>query len=60
MPVTGTFDADTTAAVLAFQRDHGLPEVGVVGSQTKRLLAKRKHPPGRPPTPATVPQQTTP
>ncbi|MEA2438963.1 MAG: sortase [Thermoleophilaceae bacterium] len=57
MPVTGTFDANTTAAVLAFQRDHGLPQVGVVGSQTKHLLAKRKHPPSRPPTPATVPQQ---
>jgi sortase A len=57
MPVTGTFDANTTAAVLAFQRDHGLPQVGVVGSQTKRALARRKHPPSTPPTPAEVPQQ---
>jgi sortase A len=57
MPVTGTFDANTTAAVLAFQRDHGLPQVGVVGSQTKRALARRTHPPSTPPTPAEVPQQ---
>jgi sortase A len=57
MPVTGTFDANTTAAVLAFQRDHGLPQVGVVGSQTKRALARRKHPPSTPPTPAEVPEQ---
>jgi sortase A len=57
MPVTGVFDANTSAAVLAFQRDHGLPQVGVVGSQTKRALARRPHPPSRPPTPATVPQQ---
>jgi sortase A len=57
MPVTGTFDANTRAAVLAFQRDHGLPQVGVVGSQTKRALARRTHPPSTPPTPAEVPQQ---
>jgi sortase A len=60
MPVTGTFDANTTAAVLAFQRDHNLPQVGVVGSQTKRALARRKHPPSTPPTPADVPQQKPP
>jgi sortase A len=60
MPVTGTFDANTTAAVLAFQRDHDLPQVGVVGSQTKRALARRKHPPSTPPTPAEVPQQKPP
>jgi LPXTG-site transpeptidase (sortase) family protein len=57
MPVTGTFDANTTAAVLAFQRDHGLPQVGRAGSQTKRALARRTHPPSRPPTPAAVPEQ---
>jgi LPXTG-site transpeptidase (sortase) family protein len=60
MPVTGTFDANTTAAVLAFQRDHNLPQVGVVGSQTKRALARRVHPPSTPPTPAEVPQQKPP
>jgi LPXTG-site transpeptidase (sortase) family protein len=57
MPVTGTFDANTSAAVLAFQRDHGLPQVGRAGSQTKAALARRAHPPARPPTPANVPQQ---
>jgi sortase A len=60
MPVTGTFDANTGAAVLAFQRDHGLPQVGQVGDQTKRALARRTHPPSRPPTPAEVPQQSAP
>jgi peptidoglycan hydrolase-like protein with peptidoglycan-binding domain len=60
MPVTGTFDANTSAAVLAFQRDHGLPQVGRAGSQTKHALARRKHPPSTPPTPAAVPQQTPP
>jgi LPXTG-site transpeptidase (sortase) family protein len=59
MPVTGTFDANTTAAVLAFQRDHGLPQVGHAGSQTKLALARRAHPPSRPPTPANVPRQST-
>jgi sortase A len=60
MPVTGTFDANTTAAVLAFQRDHGLPQVGRAGSQTKHALARRKRPPSTPPTPADVPRQTPP
>ncbi len=60
MPVTGTFDANTGAAVLAFQRDHGLPQVGQVGDQTKHALARRTHPPSRPPTPADVPQQSPP
>jgi sortase A len=54
MPVTGLFDPNTTAAVVAFQRDHGLPQVGVAGRRTKRLLARRTHPPARPPTPAVV------
>jgi sortase A len=54
MPVTGLFDPNTTAAVVAFQRDHGLPQVGIVGRKTKRLLARRTHPPSRPPTPAPV------
>jgi sortase A len=57
MPVTGTFDANTTAAVLAFQREHDLPQVGEVGPQTKLALARRRRPPSRPPTPAEVPQQ---
>jgi sortase A len=62
MPVTGTFDANTTAAVTAFQTAHGLPPVGRAGSQTKRALARQPHLPSRPPTPAAVPQQqsTTP
>jgi sortase A len=60
MPVTGTFDPNTGAAVLAFQRDHGLPQVGQVGTETKRALARRTHPPSRPPTPAEVPEQTVP
>jgi sortase A len=60
MPVSGTFDPNTSAAVLAFQRDHGLPQVGLVGSQTKRALARQPHLPTRPPTPAEVPQQQLP
>jgi sortase A len=60
MPVTGTFDPNTSAAVLAFQADHELPQVGVVGSQTKRALARQPHLPSRPPTPADVPQQEPP
>jgi sortase A len=54
MPVSGLYDPNTTAAVVAFQRDHGLPQVGVAGRRTKRLLARRTHPPARPPTPAVV------
>jgi hypothetical protein len=54
MPVTGLFDPNTTAAVVAFQRDHGLPQIGVAGRSTKRALARRTHPPSRPPTPAPV------
>ena len=46
--------------MLAFQRDHGLPQVGRAGSQTKGALARRAHPPSRPPTPASVPQQNPP
>jgi peptidoglycan hydrolase-like protein with peptidoglycan-binding domain len=57
MPVTGVFDADTSAAVVAFQRDQGLPQVGVAGSQTKLALARRARPPSQPPTPADVPPQ---
>jgi sortase A len=60
MPVTGTFDPNTSAAVLAFQHDHGLPQVGTVGTQTKRALARQPHLPSRPPTPADVPQQKAP
>lgn len=57
MPVTGTFDPNTSAAVLAFQQEHGLPQVGTVGPATKRALARQPHLPSRPPTPAEVPQQ---
>jgi sortase A len=60
MPVTGTFDANTTAAVVEFQRRHGLPQIGSVGPQTKRALARQSKIPSRPPTPAPVPQQTQP
>lgn len=60
MPVSGVFDANTSAAVLAFQREHGLPQVGRVGSQTKRALARQTHLPSRPPTPADVPRQEPP
>ncbi|MEA2368009.1 MAG: sortase [Thermoleophilaceae bacterium] len=59
MPETSLFDPNTTAAVIAFQRDHGLPQVGIVGGRTKRVLARRTHPPSRPPTPAPVPQPPT-
>jgi sortase A len=57
MPITGTFDPNTSAAVLAFQADHGLPQVGTVGPDTKRALARQPHLPSRPPTPADVPEQ---
>lgn len=57
LPATGTFGPETQAAVLEFQRSHGLPPVGQVGSQTKATLARRKHPPSRPPTPPSVPPQ---
>jgi sortase A len=60
MPVTGTFDPNTSAAVLAFQADHELPQVGLVGSQTKRALARQPHLPSTPPTPADVPEQEPP
>jgi sortase A len=60
MPITGTFDPNTTAAVLAFQRDHELPQVGTVGPETKRALARQPHLPSRPPTPADVPEQQAP
>ena len=60
MPVTGTFDPNTSAAVLAFQADHGLPQVGTVGPDTKRALARQPHLPSRPPTPADVPEQKLP
>jgi hypothetical protein len=40
--------------VLDFQRKHHLPTTGTAGSRTKRLLAKRAHPPAVPPTPASV------
>src|SRR3954453_22775868 len=49
MPVTGLFDPNTTAAVVAFQHDHGLPQVGIVGRKTKVALARRTRPPPPPP-----------
>jgi LPXTG-site transpeptidase (sortase) family protein len=57
LPASGTFGPETNAAVLEFQRTHGLPVVGSVGSQTKAKLARRPHPPSRPPTPPDVPRQ---
>jgi sortase A len=60
MPVTGTFDANTRAAVIEFQRTHGLAQDGEAGDDTKRALARRPRPPSRPPTPAAVPQQPQP
>jgi sortase A len=54
MPVSGLFDPNTTAAVVAFQRARRLPQTGVAGPATKRLLARRTHPPARPPTPVPV------
>jgi len=60
LPPTGTFGPETSAAVTEFQRTHGLPPIGRVGTQTKRALARRPHPPSRPPTPPDVPQQQQP
>jgi sortase A len=60
LPATGTYGPQTTAAVTQFQTDHALPAVGQVGSQTKAALARRPHPPSRPPTPPDVPQQQQP
>ena len=54
VPSTGFFGSDTNAAVMQFQRTHHLPASGQVGSRTKRLLARRTHPPAVPPTPASV------
>jgi sortase A len=60
VPTTGTFGPATAAAVTEFQRTHGLPPIGRVGSQTKAALARRPHPPARPPTPPAVAQQPQP
>lgn len=37
--ITGSFDASTRAAVRAFQKAHGLPQVGKVGPRTLRAIA---------------------
>jgi LPXTG-site transpeptidase (sortase) family protein len=60
LPATGLFGPQTRAAVIAFQTQHGIPPVGNAGSQTKRALARRQHPPSRPPTPPAVPQAQQP
>ncbi|MEA2474045.1 MAG: sortase [Thermoleophilaceae bacterium] len=57
LPQTGRFDALTAAAVKQFQQQHKLPVVGQAGPATKRLLARRAHPPSRPPTPPDVAPQ---
>ena len=61
VPRTGTFDALTAAAVMAFQRENKLPADGQAGRATKRKLARRPKPPSRPFTPPPVaPQRPTP
>ena len=37
-PVTGYFGALTKAAVIAYQKAHSLPQVGIVGPQTRAVL----------------------
>ena len=37
-PVTGYFGAMTKAAVIAYQKAHSLPQVGIVGPQTRAVL----------------------
>jgi sortase A len=61
VPRTGSFDALTAAAVMAFQRENKLPADGQAGQATKRKLARRPRPPSRPFTPpAVAPQPPTP
>jgi sortase A len=57
LPQSGRFDATTAAAVKQFQQEHKLPADGQAGRATKRLLARRAHPPSRPPTPPAVAPQ---
>lgn len=45
----GTFDAETKAAVIAFQREHHLRDDGIVDSVTWALLCNKKTP-TRPPS----------
>ncbi len=45
LPVTGVFEAGTTAAVKRYQRDHGLAQTGVV---TTALWSKLQPPPPEP------------
>ena len=54
IPPTGYFGYDTRAAVSDFQRTHRLPQTGQADLRTKQALARRAHPPSRPPTPAAV------
>ena len=37
-PITGYFGSLTKAGVIAFQKAHGLAQVGIVGPQTRALL----------------------
>jgi len=65
LPVTGVFAKRTRAAVLRFQRDHGLPATGTIGTETWEALisyepvrarwAATRGRPGARPRPATRP-----
>lgn len=52
--VDGDFGEQTTLAVQAFQRDHGLTDDGIVGAQTFRLLMGRDIPVSRDSSSTTV------
>jgi peptidoglycan hydrolase-like protein with peptidoglycan-binding domain len=54
----GLFGPRTQAAVLAFQRKHGLERTGSVGSATLRIMRRRTVPAAEPPAPTQRPQQT--
>ena len=55
---TGCIGPRTQAAVLAFQRKHGLERTGSVGTGTLRIMRRRTAPAAEPPAPAERPQQT--
>jgi peptidoglycan hydrolase-like protein with peptidoglycan-binding domain len=57
-PSDGLYGPRTQAAVLAFQRKHGLERTGSVGSATLRIMQRRTAPAAEPPAPADSPQQT--